>query len=53
MRALLLKGPGNPFSIETVNDPTPEKGYAVARVLACGSGSVSYTHLTLPTILSV
>ena len=38
MRALILKGPGNPFSIETVNDPIPEKGYAVAKVLACGSG---------------
>ena len=38
MWALLLKGPGNPFSIETVNDPIPEKGYAVAKVLACGSG---------------
>ena len=38
MRALLLKGPGKPFSIETVNDPIPEKGYAVAKILACGSG---------------
>ena len=38
MRALLLNGPGKPFSVETVNDPTPEKGYAVAKVLACGSG---------------
>lgn len=38
MRALVLNGPGKPFSIETVNDPTPEKGYAVAKVLACGSG---------------
>ena len=37
MRALLLNGPGKPFSIETVNDPAPEKGYAVAKVLACGS----------------
>ena len=38
MKALLLNGPAKPFSIETVNDPTPEKGYAVAKVLACGSG---------------
>jgi len=38
MKALLLNGPGKPFSIETIKDPTPEKGYAVAKVLACGSG---------------
>ncbi len=38
MKALLLNGPGKPFSIETIEDPTPEKGYAVAKVLACGSG---------------
>ncbi len=38
MKALLLNGPGKPFSIETIEDPTPEKGYAVAKLLACGSG---------------
>ena len=38
MKALLLNGPGQPFSIETIEDPTPQKGYAVAKVLACGSG---------------
>ena len=38
MKALLLNGPGKPFSIETIKDPIPEKGYAVAKVLACGSG---------------
>ena len=38
MKALLLNGPGKPFSIDTIEDPTPEKGYAVAKVLACGSG---------------
>ena len=38
MKALLLNGPNKPFSIETVNDPSPAKGYAVAKVLACGSG---------------
>ena len=38
MKALLLNGPGKPFSIENIKDPTPEKGYAVAKVLACGSG---------------
>ena len=38
MKALVLNGPGTPLSIGTVNDPSPEKGYAVAKVLACGSG---------------
>ena len=38
MKALLLNGPGQPFSIEKIEDPTPQKGYAVAKVLACGSG---------------
>ena len=38
MKALLLNGPGQAFSIETIEDPTPQKGYAVAKVLACGSG---------------
>ena len=38
MKALLLNGPNEPFSIEQINDPSPEKGHAVAKVLACGSG---------------
>ena len=50
MRALILKGPGNPFSIETVNDPIPEKGYAVAKVLACGSG-LTIQHVKAGRIL--
>ena len=32
MKALLLNGPSQPFSIETIEDPTPQKGYAVAKV---------------------
>ncbi len=38
MKAILLPGPGMPFTYETVPDPTPGPGEAVARVLACGSG---------------
>ncbi len=38
MKAVLLTGPGQPFQMATVPDPTPGPGEAVARVLACGSG---------------
>lgn len=38
MKAVLLTGPGQPFVFDTVPDPTPGPGEAVARVLACGSG---------------
>ncbi len=38
MKAMLLKGPGEPFALATVPDPIPGPGEAVARVLACGSG---------------
>lgn len=38
MKAVLLTGPGQPFELATVPDPTPGPGEAVARVLACGSG---------------
>jgi propanol-preferring alcohol dehydrogenase len=38
MKALVLKGPGVPFSLEKVPDPVAGPGEAVARVLACGSG---------------
>ena len=38
MKAVLLTGPGQPFVLNTVPDPTPGPGEAVARVLACGSG---------------
>lgn len=38
MKAMLLKGPGTPLTLENVADPTPGPGEAVARVLACGAG---------------
>jgi propanol-preferring alcohol dehydrogenase len=38
MKAMLLTGPGKPFSFENVPDPVPGAGEAVARVLACGAG---------------
>ena len=38
MKALVLNGPGEPFSLETVPDPVPGPGEAVAKVIACGAG---------------
>ena len=38
MKALFLNGPGEEFSLETVPDPVPGRGEAVARVIACGAG---------------
>ena len=38
MKALILKGPNEPFIFEDVPDPVPQNGEAVAKVLACGSG---------------
>ena len=38
MKAMVLKGPGEPFVEETLPDPVPGDGEAVARVIACGSG---------------
>ena len=38
MKALVLDGPGQPFRLKTVPDPTPGPGEAVARVIACGAG---------------
>ena len=38
MKALILKGPNEPFKFEDVPDPIPQNGEAVAKVLACGSG---------------
>jgi D-arabinose 1-dehydrogenase-like Zn-dependent alcohol dehydrogenase len=35
---MVLKGPNTPFVLETLPDPEPGPGEAVARVLACGSG---------------
>ena len=38
MKAMLLKGANTPLTLETVPDPVPGPGEAVARVLACGAG---------------
>ena len=38
MKALLLNGPNQPFSLENVADPSAGPGEAVARVITCGSG---------------
>jgi propanol-preferring alcohol dehydrogenase len=38
MKAMLLKGKNQPLVLETVPDPAPGPGEAVARVLACGAG---------------
>jgi D-arabinose 1-dehydrogenase-like Zn-dependent alcohol dehydrogenase len=38
MKALVLRGPREPFVLEDRPDPEPGAGEAVARVLACGAG---------------
>ena len=38
MKAMVLKAPKTPFEMETVPDPVPGPGEAVAKVLACGAG---------------
>ena len=38
MKTMLLKAPNTPLTLETVPDPVPGPGEAVARVLACGAG---------------
>jgi D-arabinose 1-dehydrogenase-like Zn-dependent alcohol dehydrogenase len=38
MKALVLKGPDQPFELAELPDPVAGPGEAVARVLACGSG---------------
>ena len=38
MKAMLLKGKNQPLVLETVPDPAPGPGEAVARVLSCGAG---------------
>ncbi len=38
MKAMVLKAAKTPFVLETLPDPEPGPGEAVARVLACGSG---------------
>ncbi len=38
MKAMLLKGKNQPLALDSVPDPVPGQGEAVARVLACGAG---------------
>ncbi len=38
MKAIVLTGKNAPFALETVPDPVPGAGEAVAKVLACGAG---------------
>lgn len=38
MKAMLLKAANSPLVLETIPDPVPGPGEAVARVLACGAG---------------
>lgn len=38
MKAMILKAANTPLALETVPDPVPGPGEAVARVLACGAG---------------
>jgi propanol-preferring alcohol dehydrogenase len=38
MKAMVLKAANTPLVLETVPDPVPNPGEAVARVLACGAG---------------
>ena len=38
MKAMVLKAPGSPLVLETLPDPQPGPGEAVAKVLACGAG---------------
>ena len=55
MRAAVLKEPGR-IEMEERPIPTPGPGDVLIRVSSvgvCGSDTVSYTHLTLPTICSV
>ena len=37
MKALVLNSSNTPFSYQNVPDPSPKKGEAVAKILACGS----------------
>lgn len=38
MRALVMRQPGSPMILETLPDPVPGPGEAVARIFACGVG---------------
>ena len=57
MKAMVLKAANTPFVLETVPDPVPGPGEAVAQVLACGSGltiqhyKAGRTSATFPRII--
>ena len=57
MKALVLDGPGASFSLETVPDPSPEPGEAVAKVITCGAGltiqhvKAGRAHVDYPRII--
>lgn len=57
MKAMVLKAANTPFVLETVPDPSPGPGEAVARVLACGSGltiqhyKAGRAHVEFPRII--
>ncbi|HEY4773419.1 MAG TPA: zinc-binding dehydrogenase [Xanthobacteraceae bacterium] len=57
MRALVMRQPASAMSLETLPDPEPGPGEAVARVFACGAGlTVQHVRagrgaVTLPRIL--
>src|ERR1700750_2722351 len=38
MKAMVLKGPRQPFELVDVPDPRPGPGEAVSRVITCGAG---------------
>jgi D-arabinose 1-dehydrogenase-like Zn-dependent alcohol dehydrogenase len=38
MRAMVLRGPNQPFELEQRPDPVAGPGEAVARVITCGAG---------------
>ncbi len=51
MKAMVLKAPNTPFVLETVPDPVPGLGEAVAKVLACGAGlTVHHTRAGRATV---
>ena len=57
MKALVSRGPNQPFSLESVADPIPGPGEAVAKILACGAGltvqhvKAGRSPITFPRIL--
>ena len=52
MRALVLRKPASPMQLETLADPVPGPGEAVARVFACGAGlTVQHVRAGRGTVL--